>query len=1511
MSANRIIALFLVTLMLVQLPYGLADNTTIQPSRGSRALITTFDAGATNVTYSYLGDQVVRTSSFMLPNNAYVDQATLHVRPLPKTPGTKVYPDRPQVDVGDDGGIDWRFDHQGFGKFGYQSVLYNDSVAATLDLKANIKDNSTAIRLPLKANVTSATLNIQGDFKMAKKFSLEGNEGAAYLGRALNFVGDLNNDGWPDFAVGIPRNDSNGHSDNGRVLVFFGGASLDSTPDLILNGTGDGDEFGGTVSPAGDLNKDGYDDLLIGAPSYSGGAGMRQGRAYIYFGGSPMDGTFDLSMYGEGPGDWFSFAAMGVGDLNKDGYDDIVITSPNWRNPDIYGKAYVYLGGASMDNVSDLIIQGPQIAQYWGRAVSPAGDVNKDGYDDFLVGTEISDKACVKCGRADLFYGGSPLNGVIDLSFYGTGGEELGYAMATLGDLNKDGYDDFAISAIRNDLHGILTGAVYVYFGGAPADNVADLKIFGTGGGEYFGSSLSSAGDMNNDGWLDIAIGSMFNNTGKADSGAVYILFGGSPLHNTTDLKIPGTGDSDQFGSAISAGVDIDKDGYPDLLVGAPFNDSKAIDGGQAYLYTTVPKRAVDPVLTIDGLSGNPGKIWNATGVYIGNKTVPDFSAGLNTFLASAKASGTDGFGNDYVDAKLGVKSSQNAAVILSNVSVVYDYDAIIDVAPNNMSLQKALDAMVPHKDSGSTKIVLWARAMSAGKLFFHGLHVQTDNGPTFTKIPDLTINEDTSVPHLLDLYTYFNDDNDPHDYLNYSIVSYSNPLYVNVTLNQSHYLSVDAMTQTLSHNWSGVTVVQLKCKDTRNLSKVSNKFNITVLPVDDPPVFLTRPGLNATTGAVYSYQAKAVDAEENVSYQIADGPTGMTVDAVKGLVTWTPSSVGKFDVKLRAYDTKLGTFQNFTITVFPPNTPPAITSTPVMNAKVGYTYTYQFKATDKEKDPLTAKLVQGPKAMTFNQTWFLSFIPELSNVGDNTVILEVSDGKEKTRQTFTLKVTSEGMNSVPRFTSVPDTTAWVGWAWTYPMSALDDDHDKLTFSLDSAPLGMGVRGANGTRTDWTPGASQVGSFDVVARVSDGKGYSLQAFTVNVTLDTGKVNHPPEITSTPTLTAQVGHTYSYLVKATDDDLDTITYSVDTPKARMQLDPAGGQLFWHPSSTETGNQTLTVRASDGKGFDVQTFVVKVDGGDMNGLPIFLSTPMTDAQVGVPYSYPPQAADPDGDTMTWTLGLKPDGMTVALTTGVISWTPVKGQEGNVTVEIRASDGKGFSAQRFIIKVVPGDMVQSITVTIDHPTSGQKVSGNFSISGTASVAWGKLYEVQVKIDNSAWASATGLEGWNYTINTKNLGNGDHTLLVRAWDGTTYSEPKTVHFTVSNTSPKPPPPDNTIFGFSAGICILGIVILIALIVGVVYVFTRSSAPPRVRPQPQRPYDRDPKDSYPPRDRPQDRYDREYYQDKGPGQDYGQDYDEGNGHHYDQGYDNRYQDQPQDQGYQDDKGPGGRYPGR
>jgi len=1503
--ARRLCVLLMVSCMLANLPSGLAEVGN-GPSRsvGSRSTITTFETGFVNRTYTYNTDQVVKTSYFTLPNNARVDEASLHVNPLPRNPGTKAYPNKPQVDVGDDGQLDWTFDHQGFGGFGYQSVIYNDSTYSSLDLKANVRDNSTTLRLPLKANVTSATLNVEGRFRFSQLFTVEGHEAGEYLGERVSFVGDLNGDGWQDFAVGSPWNDSNLLTDNGRVLVFFGGAKVNTTADLVFNGSTDGEQFGYNVAPAGDVNKDGYGDLLVGSPMYYG-VGSQSGRAFLYYGAKHMKTTPDLTMDGEGPSDWFGITGIGVGDLNKDGYADFVLSAPNHRLPpsdEIFGRIYVYLGSASPTTVPNLKIDGPTFASYWAKAIAPAGDVNGDTYADFLVGTESSDASCTKCGRVDLFYGGATVSSSIGLTIYGTGGEGLGYAVAPLGDLNKDGNGDFIASALRNAANGPGTGAAYVYFGGKPPDKNADLKMYGTGGGDYFGSSLTTLGDINKDGWLDFAVSAEMNLSGNANTGAVLIFFGAPVLHNVSDEKVQGTADSDVFGHSISGGYDLDVDGYPDLIVGAYMNDSKAKEGGKAYIYTTVPKRAVDPLLEVDGLPAVQGHIWNATGIYIGNRTVADFSKALRTYLASAKATGTDNFGNVYVDIRLAVSSKGDAEILLSNISIIYDYDAVIDVEPNGGSLHKVLDGKIPHTDTGTTKVTLWGRSMSAGKLFFHDLRIVTDDAPITIKVPDLSLKKNSIVPHLIDLYKYFNDSNDPQDYLKFYVVSFTNKQYVNVTINQSHFLSVDSDTGLLSDNWTGMTVVQLKATDTRNLSKLSNKFNVTITPVDLPPVFLSRPVLDGMVGIQYSYQAKAVDDDNAVSYQLVASPQGMSVNQTTGLIQWVPASIGDFPVHLMVFDGKWDIFQNYSIHVVPQNHPPAITSKPLTTATVGVLYTYKFAASDIDGNNLTARLAQAPMNMTMNDSWVVTFIPAIDQVGDQTVDLEVSDGKFHVWQNYTLTVSSTGMNHVPRFTSTPPTTGKVGWAFTYNMKAVDEDNDGLTFSLDRAPTGMALRGT--ARADWVPTADQVGSHDVVARVSDGKAYSLQRFTVNITQ--GAANHPPVITSTPPLKAMVGHTYQYQVTAHDDDLDPITLSIDTPKVRIQIDPATGLLIWHPTSGEAGNQTLSVRASDGKGFGTQAFTVLVEPGDNNGLPIFLTKPVTEAKVGVAYSYEPKAMDPESDVITYTLALKQDGMTVVPTTGAIHWTPVNGQEGNVTVELRASDGKGFTAQRFVINVRPADLVQNFTVKITNPTSKAKVSGNLSVQGTAAVALGRLYEVQVSVDGGKWQTAQGLETWNFTLDTKTLGNGNHRISVQAWDGSLYSTPVSVDFVIENKAKPTPPNPDTIFGLSTGLCVLGLIVLIVVLIGIVMVFKKSSTQPP-RPPPQRPR-RD--ERYPPRERrgppperPEDRYDRDYYRDKGPGDDYGASYEEG----HDQGYDEQHdQDQPNDEGYDqgnDDQG--------
>jgi len=173
------------------------------------------------------------------------------------------------------------------------------------------------------------------------------------------------------------------------------GGSGDPQPEAITERifTGQaGDQFGWSVSTAGDVNGDGYSDIIVGA--YSNDAG----RAYIYFGGISMDNIADILMTGEAVFDQFGISVSTAGDVNGDGYSDVIVGA--WLNSaggSFAGRSYVYFGGTLMDNIADVIITGETAGDIFGISVSTAGDVNGDGYSDVIVGAYLNPKLIKYC----------------------------------------------------------------------------------------------------------------------------------------------------------------------------------------------------------------------------------------------------------------------------------------------------------------------------------------------------------------------------------------------------------------------------------------------------------------------------------------------------------------------------------------------------------------------------------------------------------------------------------------------------------------------------------------------------------------------------------------------------------------------------------------------------------------------------------------------------------------------------------------------------------------------------------------------------------------------------------------------------------------------------------------------------------------------------------------------------------------------------------------------------------
>jgi hypothetical protein len=226
-----------------------------------------------------------------------------------------------------------------------------------------------------------------------------------------------------------------------------------------------GDFFGNGVSSAGDFNADGLDDVLIGAPGAPNGIG--DGRAYIYFGSSTPDQIPDVILIGQ-PTSFFGTTVTLIGDYDGDGYSDIAVGAPTAR------KVFIYFGGPTYDVLPDVVHTGVSLAPF-GSSLAGAGDINGDGLEDLIVGASTSNQAAMD--TVSIFFGGSPSGSVPNLRLTSLiPGGQFGCSVAFVGDVNGDGYSDFLIGARSES----STGKAYLYFGGASPDDVADVVFSGS-----------------------------------------------------------------------------------------------------------------------------------------------------------------------------------------------------------------------------------------------------------------------------------------------------------------------------------------------------------------------------------------------------------------------------------------------------------------------------------------------------------------------------------------------------------------------------------------------------------------------------------------------------------------------------------------------------------------------------------------------------------------------------------------------------------------------------------------------------------------------------------------------------------------------------------------------------------------------------------------------------------------------------------------------------------------------
>ena len=923
-------------------------------------------------------------------------------------------------------------------------------------------------------------------------FTLTGIDADDRSGTSVSSAGDVNGDGYDDLIIGARLADPNGDSRAGETYLVYGGASAPGTDGMLdlssLNGTNgfiltgiDADDRSGTsVSSAGDVNGDGYDDLIIGADGADPNGASGAGETYIVYGGASAPGTggvLDLSdldgsngfiLTGIDAGDQSGWSVSSAGDVNGDGYDDLIIGAHRADpNGDSSGETYLVYGGASapgtngvldlsmLDGTNGFILTGIDGGDRSGRSVSSAGDVNGDGYDDLIIGAWLADpNGRREAGETYVVYGGASApgeDGELDLSaldgtngfiLNGTDGYDYsGISVSSAGDVNGDGYDDLIIGAHWADPNGNRNaGETYLIYGGASApgrDGVLYLGalngvngfgfiLTGIDGTDRSGFSVSSAGDVNGDGYDDLIIGAFgaFGANSNGDSaGETYLVYGGanapgiggvldlSSLNGTNGFTLTGIDEADRSGFSVSSAGDVNGDGYDDLIIGAywadPNEDSQA---GETYIVYggATGTESLTPV-TAQGMA--------AADNFTGN-------AGDDSFTAIA----TD----DVVRGGAGDDRISVTALDFAAIDGGTGQDTLVlDGAGLSLDLTGAGHAGVDSVElfdlsgTGANSLVLDALAVF-----------------------DVTEEREGGGVASLDVLGDADD---------------------RVELTQSVGRPFIRVGQEAE---DGVTYIVYS--DGNAQLRVETGVQVQI-PVTTIPVFTSPAAVSVAENQMVAYEALATDADGDMLVYSLSGTdaTLFTINANTGEVRFRAApdfempgdadGDNVYDITVTAFDGTNRTDHNVAITVTDDNIP-VFTSPAAVSVAENQMTAYEALATDADGDPLVYSL-SGTDAALFTinaNTGEVSFIaaPDFEMPGDadrdNVYDITVTafDGTNRRDHNVAIRVTNENDN-IPVFTSPAAVSVAENQMAAYEAAATDADGDPLIYSLSGTDAAL------------------------------------------------------------------------------------------------------------------------------------------------------------------------------------------------------------------------------------------------------------------------------------------------------------------------------------------------------------------------------------------------------------------------------------------------------------------------
>mmetsp|Transcript_3121 Transcript_3121/g.4819 ORF Transcript_3121/g.4819 Transcript_3121/m.4819 type:complete len:1294 (+) Transcript_3121:46-3927(+) len=459
------------------------------------------------------------------------------------------------------------------------------------------------------------SLNSQTGFSMENSIKYQN----GYTGESVSMAGDVNGDGYDDVLVGSPQCFTSSYCySSGRAYLIWGSpggysdldlSNLQSNQGITISGATFGDSLGDSVGGGGDINNDGFDDIIVGTSV---------GLVYVIYGNHNLQDT-DVGTAFDGfvlTAPSSTVAVANAGDVNGDGFDDVLVGVP-YADVSVSnaGAAYVLFGRASnsdmilenMETADGLAIYGASSGDSAGYSVSAAGDVNADGYGDIVIGAVKAGDSMDYVGYAYVVFGMPPQNVEnvylaqltmpVGYTIYGDESESnwCGYNVNSAGDINGDGFSDVMVNCWGGAevfvFYGKSSGFGDVYLTNVPAE--VGFKIYY----DYYVETVSGGGaDVNNDGFSDMIVSVPMDDGGENNAGTTYIVHGKSSTFADVDLQTLLLGDgvestiiygafvNENTGETVSSAGDFNGDSLEDILIGAPRADNDVPETGIAYV---------------------------------------------------------------------------------------------------------------------------------------------------------------------------------------------------------------------------------------------------------------------------------------------------------------------------------------------------------------------------------------------------------------------------------------------------------------------------------------------------------------------------------------------------------------------------------------------------------------------------------------------------------------------------------------------------------------------------------------------------------------------------------------------------------------------------------------------------------------------------------------------------------------------------------------------------------------